>query len=253
MNVYKELIGLGVFALDDVEKLYNNRNSAVSAIRSMLKKGLATSIRKNLFVFNNIETRAPVCDKYKIGSSINKSAYISHHSAFEFYGLSNQVFFELTVSSNTHFRSFEFEGITYKYNDSSFENGVETYTTNRGVKVTNIERTVIDCIKDIDKSGGIEEVLQCLRLITFLDEEKLIEYLDCYNIQFVYQKAGFLLEYFKEQLKLSDNFITYCHNKIITSKRYMGDKDGQEYNARWRLFTPRRLFKFLEQGGSELV
>lgn len=251
LKTYEKLLRLGVFSINDVDAIYGNRNSAASAIRALQKNELVKSIKKNLYVCNNIENRAPVADKFKIGSSITKDAYISHHSALEFHGVGHQMFFEIYVSSGSVFKPFEFDGITYRYVASKFYDGVETYNTNRGVRVTNLERTVIDCIKNLDKSGGIEELLQCIRLITFLDSEKMMRYLKLYNIQFLYQKTGFLLKHFQDELKLPDSFFYFCHKNIVKSKRYLTDKGEKDlvYNAEWRLFVPENLMTFMEQGG----
>ncbi len=255
MNIYQNLLQLGVFTMNEVDTFYSNRNSAASAVKSLLKKGLVTGVKKNLYVCNDMQNKSPVVDRFKIGSSITKGAYISHHSAFEFHGVGHQLFFEVYISSNFVFKSFDFDGLTYRYVASKSKEGVETYATNRGVCVTNIERTVIDCIKDLSLAGGIEELLQCLSLITFLDSKKLIEYLKIYNIQFLYQKAGYILEHFKEEIKIEDSFFELCKSNIIKSKRYLTFKGDNNlvYSSKWRLFIPENLFSFMEQGGNELV
>ncbi len=97
--------------------------------------------------------------------------------------------------------------------------------------------------------------MQCLRLISFLDSEKMMRYLDLYHIQFLYQKAGFLLKHFQDELKLPDSFFNFCYNNIVKSKRYLTDKDEKNlvYNTKWRLFVPKNLMAFMEQGGDEPV
>jgi predicted transcriptional regulator of viral defense system len=159
------------------------------------------------------------------------------------------------VSSSHQFRDFTFDGLTYRYIASKTNEGVFSYSTNRGVRVTNLERTVIDCFKDINKAGGLEEVLQCLRLISFLDSEKLKKYLQLYNIQVLFQKTGYILENFKEALKLPNSFFDFCRSNIEKSTRYLGDSDDKNliYNPTWRLYVPEDLMSFMEQGGQEFV
>ena len=255
METYEKLLRLGVFKINDVDAIYGNRNSAASSMRALLKKKLVTNIKRNLYVCNDIENKAPVADKYKIGTSIKSDAYISHHSALEFYGLGHQMFFEVFVSTVYEFKDFEFGGVVYRCTTSKIPEGVVTYATNRGIRVTDLERTVIDCIKDIDKAGGLEELLQCLKLVTFLDSEKLERYLGIYNIQFLYQKTGFIMEHFQKEFKLPESFFELCKSKIVKSKRYLEGKDGKDlvYSAKWRLLVPRNLMGFVDQGGSEFV
>lgn len=255
MKTYEKLLQLGVFTVSDVDAFYSNKNSASTALKSLLKRGLVTRVKKNLYVCNDLENRSPVADKFKIGSSIKNDAYISHHSSLEFHGIGHQLFFEIYVSSRFAFKTFEFGGITYRYVASKIEDGVETYSTNRGVRITNLERTVIDCIKDLDKAGDLEELLHCLRLITFLDDKKLMKYLILYDIQFLYQKTGYLLNYFRETLQLRDSFFEFCQNNIVKSKRYLTDEDDNNliYNSKWQLIVPGNLFAFMESGGGEVV
>ncbi|MEG0107282.1 MAG: hypothetical protein RR705_00310 [Lachnospiraceae bacterium] len=39
---------------------------------------------------------------------ITESAYISHHTAIEYHGMPDQVFYDVYVSSKTRFHDFEF-------------------------------------------------------------------------------------------------------------------------------------------------
>lgn len=82
--------------------------------------------------------------------------------------------------------------------ESTAENGVITPKGNPYVRVTDLERTVIDCCDRIERAGGIEELLHCMEGISLFDESKLEKYLALYNKAFLYQKVGFILEYGKE-------------------------------------------------------
>lgn len=69
---------------------------------------------------------------------------------------------------------------------------------NAEIVVTDLERTVVDCLDPIDLAGGIEEFITALNGITHLDEQVLLAYLKEYNKKFVYEKAGFLLSLSKK-------------------------------------------------------
>ena len=108
-----------------------------------------------------------------------------------------------------------------------------------GLRVTDLERTVVDCIKDFEKIGGLEELRDNLASIQSLDETALLKYLDLYDNQFLYQKAGFLLQQENEHLHLSPRFYQACLNHVGQSKRYLlkESKNGF-YDAKWRLVLP---------------
>ena len=252
---YNELAKLSVFSLLDVEKLTSNKKTAYSLLARLIKKGLVKKIKNNTYTCVNLATDQVIASRYQIACASSSSAYISHHTALEYYGLTNQVYYEVYVSSETRFRDFEFEGVSYKYSASKMYNGVIEAKNSEGIRVTDLERTIVDSIKDFEKIGGLEELLNSLSLIHYLNAEKLIVYLDAYNIQALYQKTGFLLEHYMYEMQLSKDFIDYCKNKKGKSTRYLLKEPIQNaiYNSEWQLIIPEGIFDVTEQGGGELV
>ncbi len=88
------------------------------------------------------------------------------------------------------FTAFEFDDVYYRYVALRIDAG--TVQKEDGIRVTDIERTVLDSINDFEKIAGLEELLRCLEMIPFVDEEKLLWYLELYDKQFLYQWAGCL-------------------------------------------------------------
>jgi predicted transcriptional regulator of viral defense system len=255
MTGYKQLALLGAFSFSDVEALTGNKKTAYSLLYRLMNKGLVKKVRSNLYTCVNVATGEVIASRYQIACACNNTAYLSHHTAFEYYGIANQVFYEVYVSSDTRFRDFEFEGIKYKYVASKLSKGIIQPKNTRGIRVTDMERSVVDNIKDLEKIGGLEELLNCLSLIHYLDPEKLINYLDSYNIQALYQKTGFILEHYMHGMQLTTAFIDYCKSKIGKSTRYLLKESIHTgiYNKIWRLIVPEGLFYLTEQGGGELV
>ncbi len=255
MNVYTELAKYPVFSINDAKKLTGNEKTAYSQLDRLMKKGLVTKIRKNIYSAVNPTTGQLVANRYQIACAITDSAYISHHSAFEYYGLANQVFYEVYVSSETKFNHFEYDNVTYKYVASRMQEGVVEAKNTTGVRITDLERTVIDSIRDFNKIGGFEELLHCLEGVQYLDEKKLKQYLEIYNIQGLYQKVGYLLDHYRKEMQLSKEFIEYCKSKIGKSRRYLVRdlKEESYYNSEWALMVPERFFGITDQGGSILV
>lgn len=255
MDVYTELAKYPVFAIDHVKKLTDNEKTAYSKLNRLMKKGLVKKIRKNIYSVVNPATGLIVATRYQIACAITNTAYISHHSAFEYYGLANQVFYEVYVSSETKFNHFGYDHVTFKYVASRMKVGVVDAKNTTGVRITDLERTVIDSIRDLNKIGGFEELINCLESVHYLDEKKLKRYLDIYNTQGLYQKAGFLLDHYRKEIQLSKEFLEYCKSKIGKSKRYLVSeaKENSYYNSEWELMVPEGLFEITDQGGDILV
>lgn len=245
---------LKLFTLKDVIFLTGTERSAKELLRSYSQKGLVVQIRRNLYSVTDLATRATVATKFEIGSRISESSYISYHSALEYHGIAHQQFFTLYVSSESRFNDFDFEDIHYAYCKSNLSKGIEIPPMDSKVKVTNLERSLIDCFDRIDRAGGLEELIHSISMLTYLDENKLLDYLDVYNKTFLYKKTGFILNYFQRDLKLSDNFIDYCHKKGSASVKYLTDaQESDTFHKKWKIYAPKNILSFLEQGTNEFV
>ena len=255
VEVYNQLAKYPVFTIAEVEHLTGNSNTAYSLMNRLMKKGLMKKVRKNIYSVVNPVTGQIVATRYQIACAITDTAYISHHSAFEYYGLANQVFYEIYVSSESKFNAFEYNHMTYKYVASRMQEGIVEAKNTTGVRITDLERTVIDSIRDFNKIGGLEELLNCLEGIHFLDEKKVLRYLEIYNTQGLYQRVGYLLQHYQKEMQLSNDFIDSCKEKIGKSRRYLLNEESQKniYNSEWKLMIPEDLFDITEQGGELLV
>ena len=207
MNLYFELLKTPVFTVEDVNKYYDNMDSARSAIKRLMKEGMVAKIRNNMYTCISGETGAPIANRFQIASKITPTSYVSHHTAMEYYGITDQVYYDVYVASETSFREFDFDGYTYRYVASKDMEGVETPALSGGIRITNLERTLVDSIKDMDKIGGIEEVLQDIGSMKRMQEKRVLKYLELLSNQFLYQKMGFLLSEYKEQLGCQMTFL----------------------------------------------
>ena len=215
LNLYFELLRTPVFTVEDVNKYYDNMDSARSAIKRLMKEGMVAKIRNNMYTCISGETGAPVANRFQIASKITPTSYVSHHTAMEYYGITDQVYYDVYVASETSFREFEFDGYTYRYVAS----------------------------KDMDKIAGIEEVIQDIGSMKRMQEKRVLKYLDLLSNQFLYQKMGFLLSEHKEKMGLSDEFFETCKSQIGKSKRYLTkDMSGGRYVDEWKLVIPNNIY-----------
>lgn len=76
-----------------------------------------------------------------------------------------------------------------------------------------------------------------------------------YEIQGLYQKAGFLLEHYQEQMNLSDEFIQYCKAKVKKSRKYLVSnlQIDNYFNNEWNLMVPKGLFEINNYGRDIIV
>ncbi len=239
MRRYERILTLKVFNVEDVYKLTGNMNTAKSMIRNLLLFGYIKRVKHNLYVVCNIEFKNTIPDQYMIASKIKNDAYISYHSALEYYGVKNQVFYEVYVSTEKRFTNFEFEGISYKYINSKYNFGI---VQDDKVRITDKERTFIDCIDKTELAGGNEELIMCLELFGKLDGNKILEYLAKYNSNKLYNKVGFFLELYKENYGVEQSVIEECRKDSENKKLYFNEETKRmksKYIKEWNLVVPK--------------
>ncbi len=172
MKHYERLLKMGCFTWDEACELLGNRSAADSLMRSYIKKGYIQKVKRGLYVAVDLATGESAVSKYRIACKVTPTSYVSHHAAFEYYGCANQVSYQVEVSSDTAFPSFEFGGVTYAYIGSRINEGIVTRLDR--VRISDIERTVLDGIHDFEKNMGLEELLRCLELLPLVSEKKLL-------------------------------------------------------------------------------
>ena len=242
MNLYYELLQYPVFSMKEVNALYSSERTARVALEKLLKENMVLKIRNGLYTCLSGENGGPVANRYQVASAITPSSYVSHHTAFEYYGSVDQIFYEVYVGSETRFHDFEFDGYTYHYVKGQMKDGIISPEFGGGVKVTDKERTIIDSIKDMNLIAGLEEVLSCVISVANIDEEKMLNYLAQYDNTFLYQKIGFIFSEYQKELGISDAFIKICKDRIGNSKRYLTNGISTPgYSAEWKLVYPRNI------------
>jgi len=249
MKHYEQLLKMGCFTWDELCVVVGNAKTADSLARSYKKKGYIQSVKHSLYTSVDLATGESAVSKFRIAGKITPTSYVSHHAAFEYYGCANQVSYQVEVSSDTVFAPFQHAGITYTYIGSRIGDGIITQPD--GVRVSDVERTVLDGIHDFEKIMGLEELLRCLELLPMVKEDKLLKYLGIYGKQVLYQKAGYIIEHYRSIWNISNDFFTACESRIGKSKRYLykpSTHDKMEYTRRWRLVVPHDLMRLTSKG-----
>lgn len=250
MKYYKELSSYNTFSLNDAVKIIGAIPATKKYLNKMINSGYVKKIKKNLYTCYDFALNEDCANRFQIASNINQNSYISYHSAFEFYGFYNQVFYEIQVSSDKRFSPFEYDGYSYECYLNDIDIQIDTI---QGVKVTSIERTIVDSINMMGKNIDVEELIKCIDLVHFVSEAKLLEILFAYNKEVLYRKVGFVLSFYKDELKLNDRFFDTCLSKsLISNGGFLvnSDKNNLVFNSKWGLYVYPNLKNINNKGGN---
>ncbi len=242
-----------VFGLDYAVDLTGNVHTAKCLLQRYSRKGYIARVRRNLYAALDLASKTSIASRYEIACALDHSACISHHSALEFHGVANQVFHAVTVSSEKRIADFEFEGIMYHTHMSNQSFGVTVPRGNPLVRVTDLERTFLDCLSDVEMSGGLEELMESFKLFPSLDLSRLLEYLNDRDTVYLWQKTGLVLRTLEDMLLIPEEFFNECRSHIHDRKRSLGNDPDNIYYPEWKLYAPPGLHHLYKEGDETLV
>lgn len=246
MKHYENLLKKGCFSREQLIEIVGTAGAANSIIYDYQAKGLIEKVKRDFYVVISLETKQPVLTRYQIGSNLFDDACITHHSAFEVYGYGSQVFYECFVATDKRFSDFEYDGVVYRRVER--KPAIEVIQQGN-MRMTSVEQTVVDSIRDFEKIAGLEEVVRCMMLIPGLNEQKILACLARNKNGFLYQKCGYIFEELKEEFRFSSAFFAECEARSSDARRYlMKESQNNAFCERWRLYVPQSLKGLLDKG-----
>lgn len=241
-----------LFTPADIAEQTKSMRSAQTLLMRYQHQGYLSKVRRGLYCVNNLATGQPEANKFQVASTITPTSFIAYHAAMEYHGLAHQVYYDVAVGSEQAFNSFDFDGHHFACIRLSADVGIETPKADFHVRVTNVERTIIECIDRIDLCGGWEELVNCLKSVQYMREEQLLTILRLYNKTALYKKAGFLFE--QLALPVSQDLLATCKQYAKDSVTYLtSDGNSDTFQAAWRLYAPHNLLTINTQNNDELV
>ena len=202
-----------LFTIDDAARITGLSGNALNVLLGRLtKKGIITKLKTGLFnivpselgsesIFISNPALVAKGIVYQKGLTDN-DYYISHGSAFELHQMVTQPqlvtycsVIKPLVKENIH--GIEIDFILTKKSQIF---GVEKFWINKDkyVQVSDIERTILDGLKNPKHCGGIVEIAKGLWIKKdVVDVKKLINYALVLDVGVVYRRLGFLLDLFE--------------------------------------------------------
>jgi predicted transcriptional regulator of viral defense system len=106
------------------------------------------------------------------------------------------------------------------------------------IRVTDLERTLIDCIHRSKYTQGWENVVHALHRVTRVNTPRLIEYVKSFGIPLLVARVGVVLEYFKEPWKVRtkdiDSLLPYLPRRPVNFDRGLSGT----LNKKWNVYVP---------------
>lgn len=247
MNKYLDLaFKMRIFHLSEfADKTGMSIFSASTTLNRWKKAGLVYQIRRDLYCIKNPVGNIPAAHKFEIACKISDSSFLSYHSALEYHGIGHQVFNVVMVSDKAAFRSFTFDDCDYQsYITKIGMNGVISSRANPNVKVTDLERTFVDCIDRVERAGGAEEIFHCFEGLYKMDFFKIEQYLNIYNKVCLFKKVGYVAERLRYTVDVPEDFVAKCREiGKATVSNFSTTEKCEVFVKEWNLYIPLVIVK----------
>jgi predicted transcriptional regulator of viral defense system len=179
-----------VFTGEEMAEYLSSNGKAGSRTKEALlayyrKTGGIVSVRRGLYavVPPGANPASYSVDPFLVAAKLTKDAVLSFHTALEFHGhaYSVQEYFIYTASrplSPLTFRTHVFRGVRFpeSLRHANKENFGVARMDRSGmeVRITSLERTLVDVLSRPGLSGGWEEIWRSLESVEFLDLYKVV-------------------------------------------------------------------------------
>lgn len=221
-----------IFNLAEIESLINEKFPNLNSIlQNLAAKGFLTRIERGKYCRSNFR------NENVIGCYLAKDGAVAYWSALNRHGLTprfpNSIFIQTAynkIEKNVFGTSYTFIQVPHGKMTGVITEGYG----NNAFRITDIEKTIIDCFDLPVYSGGLEELLPAFAN-TNLSGEKLIEYSKAVHNKAALKRTGFLAELLDK--KGMKSFIRYAKSEL--NKSYdifdpLGERAGEPLGA-WKL------------------
>ncbi len=250
-KVYKEMYPNKLFTLSEANKIIKNYDVCKNNINRLVQQKLVTQLKAGIYYINPLDSKDFYPDTIHIASKLRPDAVISSVTALKIL-LKQPLTDTILYIGSKHSSKLRIDKHTYKIL-KTITTGIDKieYQTPYAkieIKITDIEKTIIDCLKTRD--------IKFIELINLLKQKpqeinfkKILNYLEKYNMPILYEKVGVLLELCKIQLKIDNQDLDKLKKKLTKKIFYFKEKGIKlirpkyYYYNEWNIMLPEPIFE----------
>jgi predicted transcriptional regulator of viral defense system len=248
-RLYRAFLNERFFTAEEAHALIPNKHTCMSTLRQLMKSRHIVKVRRGLYEvvpMEQVGKEKAAADKFLLARKITSSYCLAYHSALEIHGVANTAIFNVVVlASPNQFRSFEYEGVRYRWIPRQDLTGTQrTIWASAQVIVTDRERTILDCIDRIDLAGGFEEAFKSLSSMRNVNFGRLYEYAMAYRKKIILHKLGFFLsrQPIRDSWHVNDELLAIIRSNLSSKIYYfLARKGAGRLVKEWNLVVPSNI------------
>lgn len=193
---------------------------------------------------------APV-DPYLVATKLSPDATLGYHAALQFWGKAYSVWQRFHFLTESSTRAFEFRGLEFvpvkvpiplRGLPAADLQVTEQRHGGGTVRVTTLERTLVDVLDAPANAGGWEEIWRSLEMIEFFDLDAVILYTSKLGSALTAARVGFFLDQHRETLMVEESHLERLRKLRPRQPRYLdARRTPGKLVASWNLIVPEEV------------
>lgn len=245
--------GKNIFGIKEAQSiLKKNENAAADLLSELVKREILLRLKSGLFLIIPLEAGSNYLEnRYIVARELiaAKDYYISHYSAMALHGMTTQPVLKVFTTAAKREKNRLISGLEFIFIYSQPKNlfGIEDkwITKQEKIRISDLEKTIIDALARPELCGGVSEVAKGIWLVKDrINFPRLINYCKKIKVKAAAKRLGFILQ----ELNLGDDTALKLQDYVKRSLSYVLldpvlKKQGK-YLKKWRLrinFNPEEL------------
>lgn len=257
-----------VFRLEDFAAAHQaggklKPSSSLAIVKKHVQAGNLLRVRRGVYavVPRGQTPDSVVVDPYVLATNLAPDAVVAYHGALQFHGRAHSLTRRVPFLTATRARAFDFRGTEFvpvpvppplRALPDLGGGVVERTRDGVSVRVTTLERTLVDVLNAPRHGGGWEEIWRSLEAVEFFDLDAVIEYAFKLASAVTVARVGFYLEQHRDTLMAEDHHLERLRERAPRSPMYLdrGKREPGKLLSRWNLVVPQRV---LDRGWAEVT
>ena len=198
-------------------------------------------------------------DPYLLASKMADDAILAYHTALDIHAKSYSAYNQFLFLTERAVRAVSFRNYSFKalrppkplLEKGKMKFGIRSIErSGLAIKVTGLERTLVDLLDKPELGGGWEEVWRSLESVEFYNVDKVVEYALLLKKATTVAKVGFFLENNEKRFFVTKDHLQTLKKKIPKKPHYMDKKLKGRLVKNWNLIVPKNI---LEKSWSEVL
>lgn len=230
-----------------------SRQTTHNILAHHLAAGHLVRVRRGLYatVPRGVSPAKALVDPYLVATKLAADAVVAYHAALQFHGKAYSVSQRYTYLSRRRARSFRFRQAEFvpvqvpaalrRLRDVT--GGILEQRHAGGlVRVTTLERTLVDVLDAPEHGGGWEEIWRSLETVEFFDLDAVVAFALKVKSALTVARVGFFLEQHREKLMVEDRHLKLLLANAPKQPSYLDRRrEPGKLVPRWNLVVPERV------------